>query len=267
MRFIIFFGICGLIFLFFYLYVLPVVDKKNCIETDGIWHEGYCLKETTPDPVLKKLGLIYEERNENYQIIIEYPFEIAKYHKIHESLKEKFRRSVDEFKKRVEPEQNNNLNINVLKANCDPVKNIQDFGSVECRVISYFGKRNPDYSFHTITFKKNSQEILKLTDLFSDGVAALNGISDYVKNELYRIKSKIINEKVSEDEWIIGGTYPNEGNYSNYIINGSTEKIESIRIIFNPYQVGMFSEDYYNVIVPFGIFGEYLVQSEELPDE
>lgn len=246
----------------FYLYILPEIDKGNCIESGGTWYERYCLNENTPDSTLSRLGLILEESNDEYQIDIEYPIGIVNFPKIHLHAKERFDAAVAEFKKRI----SNNQKKSALKVECDQLNLVLNFGVVSCNINSFLSRSQQNHSFLTVNFDKVSQQIFKINFLFKENEFALDNISRYVKAELYKAKSKKLRSKIIRDGWIESGASKPE-NYSNFILAGDEDKIDSIKVIFPPYQVGSFKEGVYEVEVPSEVFSKYLKQKEAKTNE
>lgn len=246
----------------FYLYIIPIIDKDNCIESGGTWYKKYCLNENTSDSTLSKLGLILEESNDDYQIDIEYPIGVLNFPKIHSHLKEHFDAAVAEFKNRILSNQKKSA----LKVECDQLNLVLNFGVVSCSINSILGRSQQNHSFLTVNFDKDSQEIFKIDFLFEENEFALDNISRYVKTELYKAKSKKLRSKIIRDGWIESGA-SNSENYSNFILTGDKDKIDGIKIIFPPYQVGSFKEGVYEVEVPAKVFSKYLKQEENIIDE
>ncbi|MGH7884847.1 MAG: RsiV family protein [Thermodesulfobacteriota bacterium] len=247
----------------FYLYAIPSIDENNCVESNGVWHKRYCLNDNTPDSTLTKLGLIQEEKNENYQIDLNYPLEIVRFPKIHTLVKNRFEGATEVFKKRSE----DNDKRSILNFECDQIYYVLEYGVVFCRINSYFEGNHPNYSFLTVNFDKKSQEILELGAFFTGYENAIVDISVYVKNMIYKQKSEKFGEQIIKDEWIESGTSPNSGNYINFVLTGNEDKINGIKFIFSPYQVGSFAEGMYEVEVPLEVFSKYLKEKEVKTNE
>lgn len=260
MRLAIFFGICLMVSILFFLYILPWIDRNNCVDGGGVWHGGYCLKQTTPDETLEKLGLLLEEKGENYQIVFQYPFEFAGYKKIHSYIDKRFDRAASEFKKRREAISDNRFMF--LKGSCNPPNEVLSFISVECRLENRIGKQYPNHSFITACFDMGSQEEIGIKEVLEGHENSLEKISEFVNNELYKISSDSAEPDIEKNEWIESGTYPGEGNYSSFVLSGSKDKLETVKFMFSPYQIGIFGKDYYEVVVPVEVFDYYAEKTE-----
>lgn len=263
MRFVIFFSTILLIILLFYLYILPSIDRGNCVESGGVWYEKYCLNENTSDSTLNKLGLLLEERNDKYQIDIVYPVGVLNFPKIHSHLKEHFDAAVSEFKNRI----SNNQKKSALKVECDQLYLVLNFGVVFCKINSFLGRSQQNHSFLTVNFDIDNQEVININSLFKSSAFAMDNISRYVKRELYKAKSKKLRSRIIKDDWIESGASANPGNFSNFILLGDEDKVDGIKVVFSPYQVGSFREGVYEVEVPVEVFSKYLLQKGNESDE
>jgi hypothetical protein len=246
-----------MVFLFIIFLKLFVYSHANvCVKSGGVWYENVCLTEKTSSKQLEQMGLILEEKTDKTNIKVTYPYQVIEYPEIFEFLKKK----VETIKKdNGFEDQDIELGMSgypwSLNIDMSNYVSGENAASILGYVFSFTGGAHPNHSYFSVKFDKNSQDMIKFTDLFDKTDTALNEISSYVIAEIKKQKSERLNEKISDDEWLVEGAGPDLKNYSIFVfvIDGKS-KIEGLKFIYPPYQVGPYVEGEYEVTVPSAIF-------------
>jgi len=246
-----------LVFLFIMFLRLYVYSHANvCAKSGGVWYQNVCLTEKTSSQQLEQLGLILEEKTDKTNIKVTYPYQILEYPKIHNFLK----KNVETIKKDNGFEDQDielGMSGHPWSLNIDMNNYISDTNVVSILgyVFSFTGGAHPNHSYFSVNFVKNTQEMINLEDLFDNMETALDEISKFVISNILMQKSERLNEKITEDEWVAEGAWPEIKNYSIFVFVPDKENsIEGLKFIFPPYQIGPYVEGEYEVTVPTNIF-------------
>ena len=236
------------------LFVSEHVD--SCLNDGGVWYKDICLTSNTPENELKKAGLITEVKTEKTNIKVTYPYKVLEYPRIYKYLK----KNVETIKKENGFEDQDielglsghpwSLNIDMSNyASGDKVASILGY------VFSFTGGAHPNHSYFSVNFDKTSQDKISITDLFGNTKTVLDKISKYAVSNILVQKSARLNKKIKDDEWLVEGAGPDLKNYNIFVfVPDGNSRIEGLKFIFPPYQVGPYVEGEYEVTVPSAIF-------------
>jgi len=232
------------------------VEQDRCLNEGGVWYKDICLTSNTPENELKKAGLITEVKTEKTNIKVTYPYKVLEYPRIYKYLK----KNVETIKKENGFEDQDielGLSGHPWSLNIDMSNYVsgEKVASILGYVFSFTGGAHPNHSYFSVNFDKTSQEIISIKDLFEDTETALEKISRFSISNILMQKSVRLNEKISEDEWLAEGAGPDLKNYSIFVfVPDENSRIEGLKFIFPPYQVGPYVEGEYEVTVPSAIF-------------
>lgn len=121
--------------------------------------------------------------------------------------------------------------------------------NVEATVSTYgSGAAHPNHHTWTLVWDLEAGAELELGDLFRDGSAWLDTLSQRAMKTLQR---ELVD--MSDDEWIRGGAGPELDNFSAW-----TVVPDGIRIVFDPYQVAAYAAGPQVVVVPWASLGSVL---------
>ena len=131
----------------------------------------------------------------------------------------------------------------------------ENVASILGYVFSFKGGAHPNHSYFSVNFDKTSQDMINIIDLFDNTKTVLDKISKYTVSNILVQKSARLNEKIKDDEWVVEGAGPDLKNYNIFVfVPDGNSKIEGLKFIFPPYQVGPYVEGEYEVTVPSAIF-------------
>jgi len=105
----------------------------------------------------------------------------------------------------------------------------------------YSGGAHDLVSTQTFSFSPTGQEVT-LDSLFTNGAAGLNTIAPYVAAQLATTPD-------ADSAMIAAGTAPTETNYQNFTVQS-----DGVTFIFDPYEVGPYSDGQQTVQVPVSVF-------------
>jgi len=226
--------------------------RDNCRKEGGLWYENMCLNSETPEDDLKKIGLIREENTDKIDIKVTYPYNVLEYNTIYQFLQTKVK-SI----KKDNGFEDEDIELGMsghswsLSINMNNFAEGGNLASILGYVFSFTGGAHPNHSFFSTNFDTASEDLIKFSDLFDKEKIALDVISKYSVSNIIEQKSERLNEKIAEDEWLIDGAGSDLKNYSIFVfVPGEDKKIDGIKFIFPPYQVGPYAEGTYEV-APF----------------
>ena len=256
--FIIGFVIIDIIVIVVIMLFLFGTQKDRCLDNRGMWYQDTCITKGSSADKLMKVGLLEEVKNESVEVKVSYPIEILNFTKIFDNLKN---RVVDiKMESGFDNPEVDTSNLWQLNIEMDNFKVSGDVATVFGKVFTYTGGAHPNHTFITINFDTRDQNIIDLNYLFSDKEDALEAISKYVIQDLYKQKAERLGKKISNDEWFTNGASAADDNYKDFIFISSEQKNNSAGLvfIFSPYTVGSYAEGSYMVYVPTNIFYEHL---------
>ena len=234
--------------------------KDKCIKSGGVWIENICVNPDTPEEDLKKVGLVIDEKTDKMNINVTYPYKVLEYPKIFKYLENK----VD-----TEKDDNgfNDVDIDLGMSGQPWTLNVDmnnfarggDLTSILGYVFTFTGGAHPNHSFFSVTFDTESEKILTFNDIFDNEQEALDTISNFAIKDILEQKSERMNEKITEDEWVVEGAGPNLKNYGIFVIvPDSDSRIGGVKFIFPPYKLGAYVEGTYEVVVPSHLIYKYI---------
>jgi len=234
--------------------------RNNCRKEGGLWYENMCLNSETPEDDLKKFGLIREENTDKTDIKVTYPYNVLEYNTIYQFLQTKVK-SIKKDNGFEDEDIELGMSGHPWSLSID-MNNFAEGGnlaSILGYVFSFTGGAHPNHSFFSTNFDTESQDLIKFSDLFENDKIALDAISKYSVSNIIEQKSERLNEKITEDEWLIEGAGPDLKNYSIFVfVPAEDKKIDGIKFVFPPYQVGPYAEGTYEVIVSSELFYDFL---------
>jgi len=246
-----------LVFLFIIFLKLFVYSHANvCVKSGGVWYQNVCLTDKTPSQQFEQLGLILEVKTEKTNIKVIYPYKVLEYPRIYKYLK----KNVETIKKENGfKDQDIELGLSghpwSLSIDMSNYVSGDKVGSILGYVFSFTGGAHPNHSYFSVNFDKTSQDMISIKDLFDNTELALDKISKYAVSNILIQKSERLNEKIKVDEWLVDGAGPDLKNYNIFVfVLDKNRRIEGLKFIFPPYQVGPYVEGEYEVTVPSTIF-------------
>lgn len=238
-------------------------QKDRCLDNGGMWYQDTCITEGSSADKLKKIGLLEGVKNERVEVKINYPIEILNFPKIFNNLKNR----VVNIKEESGFDNPEAVTSGPWQLNID-MENLRLSGDVVTvfgKIFIYTGGAHPNHSSIAINFDTRDQSVIDLNYLFDQKTKALEAISKYVINDLYKQKTDRLAQEISNDEWITKGASAVDDNYKDFIFVSSEEKsnLAGLGFIFSPYTVGSYTEGTYVVFVPSNIFYKYLKEESK----
>ena len=242
------------------------VEQDKCLDSGGAWYKNLCIKSDSPEEELKKIGLIEEFKTDKIDIRITYNYKILEYPEIYQKLKNR----VIKIKKETgfDDPQTDVETVSYpwsLNIDMNNFTRAGDLASILGYVFSFTGGAHPNHMFFTVNFNTDTQEVLRLQDLFENYEPALDAISAYAVDDIIRQKK---DKKVDDNmdmKWVMEGAGPKGKNYSVFtFVPENHQQIKAVKFIFPPYSVGPYYEGTYEVEVPSAVFYDHLTDRYKL---
>jgi len=139
-----------------------------------------------------------------------------------------------------------------------------DFVSVLANGSVYTGGAHPMPLVASFNLHTSDNKLIELADLFADGSAALNTLSEEARRQLEGSYEAKLRETTPEKdqaaalksmrEWVASGTQATPGNFAAFLVDGLETKAIGLTLIFPSYQVAAHADGTQQVEVPAKVF-------------
>jgi hypothetical protein len=159
------------------------------------------------------------------------------------------------------PPNNLDLEFNIARRTVDFVSVLAN-GSLDS------GGAHPAPVVASFNLHTDDGKVLTLSDLFTDGTAALGALSNEARRQLEgRYEAKLRETTPARDQaaaltamhdWVRRGTEPTAANFAVFLVDGLEAKAIGMTLIFPPYQVASFADGTQQVEIPAKVFYQLL---------
>lgn len=181
--------------------------------------------------------------NPKYKIKVYYPF--TGYEKLNKAIKSKIDNNVNTFKEEALDHVAQKNQYYTLDITYDTYT-YNEYISYVFHISTYLGGAHPGTIIWSVTYNKDTNQIIDINSLKKDNENILNIISKESENSLMndkRLDAK--NNKVVE-EMVLEGTRPTRDNFKNFAFSG-----EGLIVFFEQYQVAPYSYGEFHIVIPY----------------
>jgi hypothetical protein len=139
-----------------------------------------------------------------------------------------------------------------------------DFVSVLANGGVYTGGAHPAPVVASFNLHIGAGKLINLADLFVDGSAALNALSEEARRQLEGSYAAKLRETTPEKdqaaalesmhEWVDSGTQATPENFATFLVDGLETKAIGLTLIFPSYQIAAYADGTQQVEVPAKVF-------------